>query len=214
MSKLRTTFSVFHIVFSPQSRKENVKKLNFNSSQMPMPLSSIQPFEKSNNVSINVHQRENEKLVAVFYSKNKNSKRRENLLRLVSGYKRQYCLIKHFSNLLQRLTQSEKKPRNGSESRFCSNCFQPIIKRNYINHINFCDSNAPLEIGMPSFSPTNEFVYWQKTQRAPFDVFVDLGAIDVCSVDAQRIGSNTNKTERQYPCSFGVFLVNEKSCFL
>ena len=122
---------------SPKSHKENVKQLKFNSSRMPMPLSSIQSFEKSNNVSINVYQLENGKLVAVFYSKNKNSKRRVNLLRLVSGSKTHYCPIENFSNLLQRLTRSEKKRRNGSKSRFCSNCFQAIIKRNYTNHIKF-----------------------------------------------------------------------------
>ena len=197
--------------FSPKSHKENVKQLKFNSSRMPMPLSSIQPFEKRNNVSINVYQLENGKLVAVFYSKNKNSKRRVNLLRLVNGSKTHYCLIKNFSNLLQRLTRSEKKRKNGSKSRFCSNCFQSIIKRNYMNHIKFCESNAPLEIRMPISSPTIEFVNWQKTQKVPFVVYADLEAIDVCSVDAQRIGSFTKEIERQYPCSFDAILVDERS---
>ena len=104
-------------------------------------------------------------MVAVFYSKNKNSKRRVNLLRLVSGSKTHYCLIKNFSNLLQRLTRSENKRRNGSKSRFCSNCFQSIIKRNYMNHIKFSESNAPLEIRKPISSPTIEFVNWQKTKK-------------------------------------------------
>ena len=59
--------------FSPKSHKENMKRLKFDLSRMPTPLSNIQPFEKSNDVSINVYQLENRKLVAVFYSKNKNS---------------------------------------------------------------------------------------------------------------------------------------------
>ena len=80
--------------FSPKSHKENVKQLTFNSSRMPMPLSSIQPFEKSNNVSIDVYQLENRKLVTVFYSKNKNPTHRVNFLRLVSGCKTHYCLSK------------------------------------------------------------------------------------------------------------------------
>ena len=57
--------------FSPKSHKENVKQLKFNSSRMPMPLSSIQPFEKSNNISINVYQLENGKLVAVLQQEQK-----------------------------------------------------------------------------------------------------------------------------------------------
>ena len=102
-------------------------------------------------------------MVAVFYSNNKSSKRRVNLLRLVSVCKTHYCLIKNFSNLLQRLTRSEKKRKHGSKSKFCSNCFQPIIKRNYRRHKNFCESNAPLEYRMPVSSPHVEFQNWQKT---------------------------------------------------
>ena len=80
-----------------------------------------------------------------------------------------------------------------------------------MNHIKFCESNAPLEIRMPISSPTIEFVNWQKTQKVPFVVYADLEAIDVCSVDAQRIGSFTKEIERQYPSSFGAILVDERS---
>ena len=114
-----------------KSHEENVKKLKFNSSRMPMSLSSIASFEKRNSVSISVYQLENGKLVAVFNSKNKSSKRRVNLLLLVSGCTTHFRLIKNFSNLLQHLTRSEKKRKHGSKPKFCSNCFQPIIKRNY-----------------------------------------------------------------------------------
>ena len=161
-----------------------------------MSLSSIASFEKRKNVSINVYQLENGKLVAVFYSKNKSSKRRVNLLRLVSGCKTHYCVIKN-SNLLQRLTRSEKKRKHGSKCKFCSNCFQPIIKRNYRRHTNFCESNAALEVRMPVSSPNVEFQNWQKTQRVPFVVYADLEAIDVRSVDASKLGSNTKEIERQ-----------------
>ena len=68
-----------------------------------------------------------------------------------------------------------------------------------MNHIQFCESNAPLEIRMPISSPTTEFVNWQKTQNVPFVVYADLGAIDVCSVDAQRIASNTKKMKDSMP---------------
>ena len=79
-----------------------------------------------------------------------------------------------------------------------------------MNHKKFCEPNAPLEIRMPISSPTIEFVNWQKTQKVPFVVYADLEAIDVCSVDAQRTGSYTRETERQYPCSFGAILVDER----
>ena len=177
---------------------------------MPMSLSSIASFEKRNIVSINVYELENGKLVAVSYSKNKSSKRRVNLLRLVSGCKIHYCQIKNLSNLLQRLTRSEKKRKHGSKSEFCSNTFQPIIKRNYRRHTRFCESNAPLEVRMPVSSPHVEFQNWQKTQRVPFVVYADLEAIYVSSVDASRLGSNTKEIERQYRCSFGAILVDKR----
>ena len=177
---------------------------------MPKSLSSIASFEKRNNVSINVYQLQNGKLVAVFYSKNKSCKRRVKLLRLVSGCKTHYCLIKNFSNLLQRLIRSEKKTKHDSKSKFCSNCFQPIIKRNYRRHTNFRESNAPLEVRMPVSSPNVEFQNWQKTQRVPFVVYADLEAIDDRSVDASKLDSNTKEIERQYPCSFGDLLVDER----
>ena len=141
-----------------------MRRLKFNSARMPMPLSSIPTFERSNDVSINVYQLEGRKLVAVYYSKRKSSKRRINLLRLVEGSNSHYCLITNFSNLLQRLTRSESKRKKGSKSKFCSNCFQPIIKKNFRKHFKFCASNSPLEIRMPTCAPFVEFVNWQKTE--------------------------------------------------
>ena len=122
-------FSFIGRAIYPKSHKDNVKLLNFNAKRTPMPLTSTAPFEKSNNVSINVYQLDNRKLVAVYYSKNKTFKRRINLLRLVDGSKSHYRLIKKFSNLLQRLTRSEKKRRQGPKSKFFSNCFQPILRK-------------------------------------------------------------------------------------
>ena len=66
-----------------------------------------------------------------------------------------------------------------------------------MNHIKLCESIAPPEIRMPISSPTIEFVSWQKTQKAPFVVYADLDAIDLCGVDAQRTGSYKKETERQ-----------------
>ena len=198
----------------PSNHKENVRRLKFNSARMPMPLSSIPTFERSNDVSINVYQLEGRKLVAVYYSKRKSSKRRINLLRLVEGSNSHYCLITNFSNLLQRLTRSESKRKKGSKSKFCSNCFQPIIKKNFRKHFKFCESNSPLEIRMPTCAPFVEFVNWQKTQRVPFIVYADLEAIDVPSNPSTTVGSNTKEIEKQFPCSFGAVLIDDRSKFV
>ena len=208
-----SNFSFIGGTIYPKSHKEIVKRLKFNAKRMPMPLSSIAPFEKSNNVSINVYQLDNHKLVVVYYSKNKTSKRRINLFRLVDGSKSHYCLIKIFSNLLQLLTRSEKKRRQGPKSKFCWKCFQPILQKNYRSHAKFCESNSPLEIRMPLSSPIIEFVIWKKTQRVPFVVYADLEAIDIRSDNSVKAGLNTKEIARQYPCSFGGILVDERSCF-
>ena len=67
---------------------------------------------------------------------------------------------------------------------------------------------------MPISSSTIEFLNRQKIQKVAFVVYAGLEAIDVCSVDAQRIGSNTKEIEKQYPCSFGAILVDGRSWFL
>ena len=143
--------------------------------------------------------------VAVFYSKNKSSKRRVNSL----GQWLQDLL---FSN--QKLLQlasapdSIRKKKHGSKSKFCSNGFQPIINKNYRRHTNFCESNDPLEVRMAVSLPNVEFKIRQKTQRVPFVVYAHLEAINVRSVDANKLCSNTKEIERQYPCSFGAILVD------
>ena len=121
-------FSFIGRAIYPKRHKEHVEQLKFNAKRMPMPLSSIAPFEKSNNVSTYVYQLAKLKLV-VYPSKNKTAKRRINLFRLVNGPKNHYCLFKNFSNLLQQLTRLKKKRRQGPKSKVCSNCFQPILRK-------------------------------------------------------------------------------------
>ena len=95
---------------------------------MPMPLSTIPSFEKRNCCSINVYQMENSKLVSVYHSKSRRGRHKIDLLRLMDNQNSHYCLIKNFSNLIHFLTRSRMKHDKGPKSRFCRNCFQPIIK--------------------------------------------------------------------------------------
>ena len=193
----------------PRDQRQNLKHLKFNTKQMPLPISSILTFEKSNDVSINVYQLEGRKLVDVFYSKNK-SKRRINLLRLTGDSRYTYCLITNFSNLLEQLTRSENKRRKGSKSKFCSNCFQPIMKKNFKTHFKFCDSNSPLKFGCLLLPPPSELSIG-KRQRVPIVVYADLEAIDVRSISPVTVGANTKEIEKQYPCSFGAVLLDCRS---
>ena len=204
-------FSFFGRADSPKTHKKNIERLYFNSKLMPMPLSAIPSFEKRNRCSINVYQMENSKLVSVYHSKNRKGRHKIDLLRLVENKNSHYCLIKNFSNLIHFLTRSKAKHSKGPKSRFCRNCFQAVIKRNFKKHVLFCENNAPLEIRMPLESPTIEFMSWEKTQKCPFVVYADLEAINVASSPVPHTNSRTREIERQYPVSFGAVLVDSRS---
>ena len=177
---------------------------------MPMPLSGIRSFEVRNRCSINVYQLDGRKLINIYSSKNKSQRRKVNLLRLVDGKRSHYCLIKNFSNLIHHLSRSPQKRSNGPKSRFCWNCYQPVLKQNMARHSSFCDSNDPLKSLMPKDDRILQFVNWQKTQLCPFVVYADLEALNVCQTETHRLSSKTHEIERQFPASFGAVLVDNK----
>ena len=141
---------------SPETQKKNVEWLSFNSKLKPMLLSAIPFFDKRNRCSINVYQMEN----SVYHSRNRRERHKIDLLRLLENQNSNYCPIKTSSNLILFLISSRMKHYKGPESRFCWNCCQPIIKKNFEKKVIFCESNAPLEIRMPLESPTIELVSW------------------------------------------------------
>ena len=203
-------FSFVGRAFRPKTHLENVQKLHFNAKQMPMPLSGIRSFEVRNRCSINVYQLDGRKLINIYSSKNKSQRRKVNLLRLVDGKRSHYCLIKNFSNLIHHLSRSPQKRSSGPKSRFCRNCYQPVLKQNMARHSTFCESNDPLEILMPKDDRILQFVNWQKTQQCPFVVYADLEALNVCQTETHRLSSKTREIERQFPASYGAVLVDNR----
>lgn len=203
-------FSFVGRAFRPKTHLENIQKLHFNANQMPMPLSGIRSFEVKNRCSINVYQLDGRKLINIYNSKNKQQRRKVNLLRLIEGERNHYCLIKNFSNLIHHLSRSPRKRSSGPKSRFCRNCFQPVLKQNLARHLRFCESNDPLEILMPQDDRVLQFVNWQKTQQCPFVVYADLEALNVCQSGIHNSSSKTREVERQYPASFGAVLVDNR----
>ena len=177
---------------------------------MPMPLSGIRSFKLRNKCSINVYQLDGSKLINVYNSKNKGSKPRVELLRLVDGKRSHYCLIKNFSNVMHHLSRSTRKREAGPKSRFCRNCYQSILKQNMQKHLKFCESNSPLEVLLPPTDRKLKFVNWQKTQRCPFIVYADLEAINVQQT-SKVSKSKTREIERQYHASYGAVLVDMRS---
>ena len=99
---------------------------------MPMPLSAILMFEKLTRCSINIYQLENSRLLSVYHSTNRKGRHKIDLLRLLENKNSHYCLIKkNISNLIHFLCRSKSKQNKGPKSRFCRNCFQPIVKPNF-----------------------------------------------------------------------------------
>ena len=183
--------------FSSQQPQKNIEKLCFSPKFTSMLLSDILSVEKRNPCSIGVYQLDNTKLVSVYHSKNQKGRYKFDLLRLLENNSSHYCLIKIFPNLLDFLTRSKSKQNKGPISRFCRNCFQPIVKKkNFKKHVSFCQNNAPLEIRMPLESTTLEFVSWEKTQKCPFVVYADLEAINVETKSLSPASSRTRETER------------------
>ena len=201
-------FSFIGRANSPKTHKKNIERLSFNSKLMPMTLSATPSFEKPNRCSINVYQMQNSKLVSVYHSKNRRRRQKIDLLPLMDKQNSHYCLNKNFSNINHFLTRSRMK---GPKSRFCRNCFQATIKKNFMKHVSFCENNAPLESRMPLKSPRIELVNWEKTQKCPFVVYADLEAINVASAQFPQTKCRTRRIERQYAASFGAVLVDSRS---
>ena len=115
---------------------------------------------------------------------------------------------------MHQLHRSSRKRCTGPKSKFCGNCFQPIIRSNYRKHIEFCEDHKPLENTRPQCVTTLSFNNWQKTQWCPFVVYADLEAIDVTSVNGSqqtRMTSHTTEIEKQYPTSFGAVLFDQRN---
>ena len=55
----------------------------------------------------------------------------------------------------------EIEANKGPKTRFCQNCFQPIVEPKFKTHELFCKGSAPLEIRMSIESPSVDFVSWE-----------------------------------------------------
>ena len=195
-----------------------LESLEFKMQDFPSCLGKIRISEKRNKFSITVYRFENENFYNVHHSKSRASRKNVKLLLLVKGTKSHYCLIKNFSNVMHRLHRSSKKRFEGPKSKFCSTCFQPIVrkkkhdyqKQNYQKHLEFCEEHKFLEIQMPETGKTLSLSNCQKTQWCPLVVYADLEATDVKCDEFGASTSNTTEIERQYPASFGaVVLIRE-----
>ena len=91
---------------------------------------------------------------------------------------------------------------------------QPIVKHNFLQHVQFCQHHKPLEIKLSESKKKLAFENWKKTQPNPFVVYAGLETMEVAS---NGVGANNNpntiEIERQYPASVGAIMVDSNCCF-
>ena len=131
----------------------------------------------------------------VYHFKNRASQKKIKQLLLMDGTKNHYCLIKNFSNLIHKLNRSSKKRTKGSKSRFCRNCFKPVIRESYGNYM---EKLYPSVVG--------------KKHKGALCCLRRLGSNRCPCTSYSYIPSNTTEIERQYPTSFGAVLFDQQKC--
>ena len=154
--------------------EENWGKLEF-----PVPISSINIFERNNNISVNVlavKRNEDEQKEGQFYIVRK-SKLKEgkvvDLLLIEDGERRHYTTIKNLSRLLRSSTSSHK-----GKHYFCRNCLQGFHSLESKNkHYQYCLDNEAVRTEMPKKDSFVKFCSGQYQFKVPFVIYADFEAI-------------------------------------
>ena len=222
-SVLAALFPVKQNQDRPQSYRQHLSRLFYNPRKMPIALADIPTFEKNNHLKINVFAYEQKKIYPVYLTKYKNSAKRINLLLLSEENNWHYCLIKNLDRVMKVLLRSPATARSKNNIRkFCERCLQSIAREKIKLHKSLCEHHQPQVIEMPKDGSTVKFKNWQKTFKCPFVVYADLEALDVRTDSFESVeklienGLNNGRAsscviENQYPCSFGVVLVDSRN---
>ena len=185
-----------------------------------MSLSDIPKFERDNHLKINVYALEKRNIFPVYLSKYTGIARRIHLLLLSDENSWHYCLIKNLDCVLKILLRATNTANSkNNEQKFCEVCLQSVARDKFSLHKSLCSFLQPKIIEMAAKGTTLSFKNWHKTFKCPFVVYADLEAFDVKTEDfdlaAEQMqsglnsgGASTTVIENQYPCSFGVVLVD------
>ena len=164
----------------PSSYKSHLGALYFNKKKMPMPLSGIPAFKKSNNLAVNVYAHDGNEIYPAYISKQKQNSKKIHLLLISNEEKSHYCLIKNLDRLLKTLLRSDRTACSKNNIRkFCDRCLQSIDRNKMTQHRQLCFDQSPLLIQMPASLQMVQFSSYNKQTRSPFVVYADLEAFDV-----------------------------------
>ena len=220
-------YSIFSFLFPvrqnqerPQSYKNISSFLIYNPRKMPMALSDIPNFERDSHLKTNVYALEKRKKFPVYLSKYTGVARRNHLLLLSYKNNWHYCLSKNLDRVLKILLRTTNTANyENNQRKFCKVCLQSVARDKFSHHKSLCSSLQPQIVEMAAKGTTLTFKNWHKTFKCPFVVYADLEAFDVKTEDfdlaAEQMrsglnsgGPSTTIIENQYPCSFGVVLVD------
>ena len=125
---------------------------------------------------------------------------------------------------MKTLLRSERSARSKNNVRkFSDRCLQSIDKSKLIQNRRLCFDQKRLLIQMPNKLETLQFKSFDRQIRCPFFVYADLEAFDVQKDSFTKIledysgrtlnnmGAVTLHVKVQFPCSFGVVLIDVRS---
>ena len=169
-----------------------------------------------------MYSRTNKKRNTFLLNKVQKFREAENLLLLSEENNWHYCLIKNLDRVMKVLLRSPATARSKNNIRkFYERCLQSIAREKIKLHKSLCARHQPQVIEMPQDGSTVKLKNWQKTFKCSFVVYADL-ALDVRTDSFESFeelienGLNNGRAsscviENQYPCSFGVVLVDSRN---
>ena len=169
-------------------------QLNGEGVDFPTPIHQIPDFEKKNNVSINVFVWEEKEMVPVQLSRHE-SETVINLLLISQDDNMHYCLIRHFSRLMNYRTKHTCKVF------YCMNCLHGFCRQDLLDkHREVCNKHKAQRLSFPE-DTTVKFKSIAKQQRVPFCIYADF---ECCTVKQEG-----DKYQHHEPNSFAYKVVNE-----
>ena len=182
------------------------EKMRFNKDRMPLPLSQITRFEKTNRVNINVYAFEEFcTIYPAYLSKIKGGGKPVNLLLLNDDKRSHFCLIKNLDRLLKLFCGlTEELVLKMISENFVSSVFRGLREQKK-QHRQLRLSQQPLRIEMPLEGAVTKFTIWYKTTMSFRYLCLSRG-IQVRTDGCEDL--TTHVIEQQFLRSFGAVLVD------
>ena len=157
----------------------NSEKFNWNGIEFPVSLKQIVKFEKQNPFAVNVFGIEGEKVYPLRISEER-EKQFIDLLLILKGETKHYCLVKNKSRLL-----SSQVSKHKSSRFFCDRCINRFSNKPALEkHLEYCSNNKTARIEFPKPKDKDgeeldcpvflKFKNFNRSMRVPFVIYADF----------------------------------------